>query len=433
MKLTQLSVLSAAVMLASAAQANSFVDDSSLNIELRNFFNERSKEQKNSYDDSSSQWAQAIRADYSSGYFENIVGIDINAYYALKLGASNIDSNANPGVLPVDSKGDSSSFGKTGYAIKFNLMDSGVAKYGRMQLDTPLINDSDSRALPSMTEAFYADYNYEGLSVFGVWATKANAKTRAGYDKYQTPKTPADIDADDPAYNSEPVQSVGGAYDFGNGLALNAAYAQQKDFAKRYLTEVTYETSAVEGILIDAAAQYASSSTDGVWEKASKADSLDTKQKAWGLKVGAGFGAATVGLAYTKVDDSSYRESGKFSSGWASDSDDTGYFGYNAVQYSDFNARGQKAIGLNAGYDFADIVDGLSVNAVYVTSDYKDNNKNKLDEKEYNIKVTYEFPQVQGLSAQLRYARNTAEQSDDAKDVVVKDTRFIVKYNIAVF
>ena len=154
------------------------------------------------------------------------------------------------------------------------------------------------------------------------------------------------------------------------------------------------------------------------------------------MKVGATYGAANVGLAYTKVDDTDYREDGTYSSGWSSDSDDTGYFGYNAVQYSDFNARGQKAIGLSAGYDFAEMVDGLSVSAIYVTSDYKavsDSKKYTLDEKEYNIKVTYTFPQIEGLSAQLLHAKNTAEQAGDAKDVVVKDTRFIVKYNVAVF
>ncbi|MET4693763.1 OprD family outer membrane porin [Endozoicomonas lisbonensis] len=432
MKLTQLSVLSAAVMLASAAQANSFVDDSSLNIELRNHFHERSNEQKNSYDDSSSQWAQAIRADYSSGYFENIVGIDINAYYALKLGASNVDGNTNPGVLPVDTKGDSNSFGKTGYAIKFNLMDSGVAKYGRMQLDTPLINDSDSRALPSMTEAFYADYNYQGLSVFGVWATKANAKTRAGYDKYQT------ID-DKLKINDEAVMSFGGSYDFGNGLDLHSAYAQQNDFAKKYLTEVNY-VAEVSGVGLSVGAQYGQMTADGLINDLLKAAEVDKKMSAWGIKVGADIGQASLGLAYTKVKknnislivDGEELLSDSYAHGWMGGSDDTGYFGYNAVQYSDFNKNGQKAIGLSAGYDFVGLVDGLSASAAYVTSDFKTTDGKTLDEKEYNLSLKYAFPQVEGLTAQLRYAKNT-EEKNNAKDVVIKDTRFIVKYNIAVF
>ena len=419
MKLTQLSVLSAAIFLATTAQANSFIDDSTLNIELRNHFHDRGKkghDGSDNYDSRSSQWAQAIRADFSSGYFENIVGVDINAYYALKLGASNIDDYANPGVLPYDSEGDSKSYGKTGYAIKFNLMDSGVAKYGRMELDTPLINDSDSRALPSMTEAFYADYNYEGLSVFGVWATKGNAKTQSGFEKYQT--------TDDKAKTSdEAVKSLGGSYDFGNGLDLNATYAQQKDFAKKYLTEVNYAVD-LSGFGLSFGAQYGQLSADGAY----KTGKEDSKQTAWGLKAGATISQASLGLAYTKVEDT---DLGEFEKGWMGGDDDTGHFGYNAIQYGDFNRNGQKAIGLSAGYDFAGVVDGLSVKAIYVTSDFKSGN-DTLDEKEYNVKVTYAVPQIEGLTAQLRYAHNTKENATQ-KDTVTKDTQVIVKYNVAVF
>ena len=425
MKLTQLSALSAAIMLATTAQANSFVDDSSLNIELRTHFHDRAEEGHDNvantdYDERSSQWAQAIRADFSSGYFENIVGIDINAYYALKLGASNVDSYTNPGVLPYDSEGDSSSYGKTGYAIKFNLMDSGVAKYGRMELDTPLINDSDSRALPSMTEAFYADYNYEGLSVFGVWATKGNGKTQSGFEKYQTIDDKAKI-------NDEAVKSLGGSYDFGNGLDLSATYAQQTDFAKKYLTEVNYAVD-LSGFGLSFGAQYGQLSTDGLIKDALKITNKDTKQTAWGLKAGATINQASLGLAYTKVEDT---DLGEFAKGWIGGDDDTGYFGYNSIQYGDFNRKGQKAIGLSAGYDFAGVVDGLSVKAIYVTSDFKSGN-DTLDEKEYNIKVTYAVPQVKGLSAQLRYAKNTKENAGQ-KDTITQDTRVILKYNVAVF
>ncbi|MCW7553524.1 OprD family porin [Endozoicomonas gorgoniicola] len=429
MKLTQLSALSAAIMLATTAQANSFVDDSSLNIELRTHFHDRAKEgHKNSkdYDERSSQWAQAIRADFSSGYFENIVGIDINAYYALKLGASNVDGYTNPGVLPVDAKGDSSSYGKTGYAIKFNLMDMGVLKYGRMQLDTPLINDSDSRALPSMSEAFYGDFAYEGLKTHVVWATKANAKTKSGFVDYMAEdKKKAD--------NKEPVKAIGASYDFGNGLGLSADYATQDDFAKKYLTEVTYATD-ISGMGLGFAAQYAKYSNIGYAKDKHVSNGYsDDSINAWGIKVDASIQQATFGLAYTKVEDS---DLGKFNNNWGGEAmdgnDDTGYFGYNSIQYSDFNARAQKAIGLSAGYDFAGIVDGLSADAIYVTSDFKNSAGNKQDEKEYNFRLKYAFPQVEGLSAQLRYAKNTKE-NDGHKDTVTSDTRVILKYNVAVF
>ena len=413
MKLIHLSALSAAVMLASTVQANSFVDDSSLNIELRNHFQERYKKQ--STKDTSSQWAQAVRADYSSGYLEGIFGVDLNAYYALKLGASNIDANANPGVLPKDSDGDSSSFGKTGYALKLNLMDMAELKYGRMELATPLLNDSDSRALPSMTEAFYGDVAVEGFSGYGAWGRKSSGRTDSGFTDYM--------------YNGkkQPVKVVGAAYDFGNGLELSGDYGRQADFAKKYLTQIDYGQDLGQ-MAVGLGAQYANVSTIG----AKKDESTDSSQKAYGVKADVAVDQITVGLAYTKVSDTTL---GGFLNKWAGDGgkmDDTGFFGYNAVQYSDFNAQGQKAIGLSAGYDFEGTVDGLSVNAIYVTSNFKDGSGNKLDEKEYNIKLTYAVPQLEGLTAQLRYAENTTEESD-SEDKVVKDTRLIVKYNVAVF
>ena len=426
MKAYQLSTLSAAILLATAAQANSFIDDGSLNVELRNHYHDRAKEQGT--DKSASQWAQAIRADYSSGYFENIVGIDINAYYALKLGASNIDdANTNnpitPGVLPHDSNGDSDSFGKLGYALKVNLMDMGVVKYGRMYLDTPLLSDSDSRALPSMTEAFYGDITYQGLTAHGVWATKTSSRTDSGFNDYTTK-------GDDDKYGKEAVKILGAAYDFGNGLTLSADYGTQAGFAKKYLVEGTYNTE-LDMFTLGLAAQYAKLNTIGA-EKASYSD--DTSQHAWGVKADVGVQQLTLGLAYTKVQKS---QLGYFEHRWMGDNrdmDDTGYFGYNEVQYSHFNRGGQGAIGVSASYDFTGLVNGLSVGGIYVRGKddpYKSSSE-KMTETEYNISVAYMFPQLEGLSAQLRYANNKSEQSG-AEDEVVKDTRVIVKYNVAVF
>ncbi|MGI9276314.1 MAG: OprD family outer membrane porin [Endozoicomonas sp.] len=423
MKLAQLSALSAAVLLASTVQANSFADDSSLNLELRNFFMDRATENRDGADgsdDSSSQWAQAIRFDYSSGYFENIVGLDLSAYYNLKLGASNIDSlgndkTNNPGLLPGEADGDSKSYGKTAFAVKFNLADMGTAKYGRFFLDTPLVNNSDSRSLPSLSEAFYADIAYEGLSAYGVWAVKSNPKTEAGFDEYMT------------SGDKEPVKAVGASYDFGQGLGLSADYATQANFANKYLVEATFSQDLDQATL-GLAAQYAKLSLIG--DKKDDA-SDDTSQAAWGLKASAGMGQASFGVAYTKVESTTV---GSFNPAWGmvgDADDDSGYFGYNSIQYSDFNSNGQSAWGFNAGYDFAEFVQGLSASAIYVTGKTDPKGSDGVDENELNLKVTYAFPQLDGLSAQLRYAKNTLETSE--KDQVTNDTRVIVKYNVAIF
>ncbi|WP_422134469.1 OprD family outer membrane porin [Endozoicomonas sp. ALD040] len=407
MKLAQISALSAAIFMATSAQANAFLDESSLNLELRNFYQTKTKDD-GSTDSSNSQWAQGVRLDFSSGYFQNIVGLDLGGYYSLKLGASDIDGFVgNPGLLRVDSDGDSHSYGKTSYAIKFNLADMGVAKYGRMFLDTPLVNDSDSRVLPSLSEGFYADITLSGLSAHTAWITKGNGKTESGFEDYEV--------GDD----SEAVMTLGGAYDFGNGLELSADYASQSNYAKKYLGEASFSTE-VEGVEVGVAGQYGQVELTGD----SKPATGDKSQYTYGLKVAAGVGHADFGIAYTKVEST---DLGAYKIGWAGGDDDTGYFGYNSIQISDFNSNGQKAWGFSAGYDFEGVVDGLSVKGIYVMGEVKSE-----DETEYNLDINYAIPQVEGLTARLRYANNTVE-AKGADDVVKTDTRVILKYNVAVF
>ncbi|KEQ16711.1 OprD family outer membrane porin [Endozoicomonas numazuensis] len=415
MKLAQISALSAAIFMATSAQANAFLDDSSLNLELRNYHMTKGQDD-GANDRSTSQWAQGIRADFTSGYFENIVGLDFSAYYSLKLGASHAD--LKPGLLKVDSKGESHSYGKTAYAIKFNLADMGVAKYGRMFLDTPLVNNSDSRVLPSLSEGFYADLNYEGLNVFGAWVTKANGKTESAFTDYIGVDSNAKVD-------EEAVKTLGGSYDFGNGVEVNAAYATQNEIAQKYLTEATFSTT-YNGVGLGFAAQYGQVQLDGLLERAAKLANLDTKQTSYGLKAEANVDKASFGVAYTKVKSNDYDS---YLIGWNSEDDDTGYFGYNSIQISDFNSSGQKAWGFTAGYDFEGIVDGLTVKGIYVMGETK-----PQDETEYNLDINYAIPQVEGLSARLRYAKNTVDSdTSGVKDVVKTDTRIILKYNIAVF
>ncbi|WP_257292008.1 OprD family porin, partial [Endozoicomonas sp. ONNA1] len=299
------------------------------------------------------------------------------------------------------------SYGKTAYAIKFNLFDMGVAKYGRMFLDTPLVNDSDSRVLPSLSEGFYTDITVSGLSAHAAWITKGNGKTESGFEDYEVNGS------------SEAVKTLGGAYDFGNGLELSADYASQSNFAEKLLTEASFSTEA-EGVEVGVAGQYGQVDLTGD----SKPATGDKGQYTYGLKVSAGVGQADFGVAYTKVEST---DLGAYKFGWEGGDDDTGHFGYNSIQISDFNSNGQKAWGFSAGYDFEGIVDGLSVKGIYVMGEAKSE-----DETEYNLDINYAIPQVEGLTARLRYANNTVE-AKGVDDVVKTDTRVILKYNVAVF
>ena len=91
MKTLTKSALSVAILTAisaTSAQAEQFMDDSSLNIHLRNYYMNKDVQKNTAKADKDKSWTQAFRADFSSGYFADIIGVDLSAHYALRLSES---------------------------------------------------------------------------------------------------------------------------------------------------------------------------------------------------------------------------------------------------------------------------------------------------------------------------------------------------------
>ncbi|MDD7806017.1 MAG: OprD family outer membrane porin [Endozoicomonas sp. (ex Botrylloides leachii)] len=437
MKLVGLSALSIAMLMATTSQANVFLDDSTLDINLKNYYKNNKVKNKDvngtSKDYSRSQWAQAIGINFSSGYYYNLIGVDAAFYHSLKIRG---DQDSTNGLLQTEDDGSVKGYGKTAYAVKINLMDYGVAKYGRMFINTPLLNNTDSRALPSLTEGFYGDVHFDALSLYGIIAIKENDIDQSGFDSYGY------IDGNN---NSEKraVSIIGGNYDFGYGFSTNVAYGKQKDFSERYFADANYST-AFNSIGLDFGLQYGRNSAHGkARDLLIAVGSSDTSQHAWGAKAQAHVGAATVGVNYTAIQKT---DIGDYAVEWlaietggsAFKGDGSGYFGYNSSQYSDFNRNGQKSWGINASYNFEGIVNGLNLYGVYVRGKANPNSGYKWVEKEYNLGVSYHVPMIEGLSAHVLYARNSQEDqglnsANELADEVNTDTRVIVQYNIAVF
>ena len=417
MKLTRLSALAAAIVIASTAQANELLSDGSLDINLKNFYLD-----KQTAGDSDVQWSQAISANFVSGFYGNIIGFDLGGHYALKLRGDVDAGDTSPGLLPIDQNGKAASYGKTSYAIKVNLADMGLAKYGRMFLETPLLHNNYSRSLPGLTEGFYAEGNFEGLNMYGIWATKYNIRTKSGFKELQF---------DD---KKEAVKVLGGGYDFGNGLATNLSVGQQNDFARKYYLDLGYAME-MQSVSIDGSLLYSRNNFLGVTKTTAQDDGLDSSQNVWGAKLAAEMHQATLGLSYQRVSQSG----NPFISVWAGQDqaqivDERDFFGPNSLMISDFDGDGQKSWGLHAGYDFAGMVDGLSVDMRYAKGgiDSK-NNVYDTDEKEYNLTAAYALPQIENLSVAAQYAKNTATLKASNIKATRKQIRFIVKYDMSVF
>ncbi len=439
MKLLTKSTLSAAVIAAMAttsAQANQFVDDSSMNIHLRNYYKNQNVKDGTAKADKDTGWAQAIRADFSSGYYADIIGFDLSTHYSLKLHESLGDDDSSdtglfrPGSLK-NGKRKGESYGKTFGAVKVNLMNNGVAKYGRMRLDTPLLNESDSRALPSTTEALYADYSMSGVTVFGAYATKGNARNASGFEEFGV----ADADG---KIRKRAVKTFGGSYEMG-GLNISAAYGQQNDSNTSLYTDASYSLPLSDGMTVKVGGQYGKHKLIGDTKDASTLNNAQAKNTIdwFGLMAGLTVKQLTASLSMTDVGGSKDNQSALLDnagSAWSNGDDATTFNGYNSVQISDFYEANERSFMVKVGYNLNDMIEGLSASALYVSGEIDEAAGTKdTDTSEYNLRVDYKLPAVEGLKLTLRHAKYEVDAEGKSGDETYKDTRVIITYDLAVF
>lgn len=95
--------------------------------------------------------SQALRVDYVSAQLADRITFGASLFANLKLDGRHND--AGTGALHTDN-GDTEGYAKLGQAyIDVALTENASLRAGRMVLGTPLLNDSDSRATPSATQA----------------------------------------------------------------------------------------------------------------------------------------------------------------------------------------------------------------------------------------------------------------------------------------
>jgi len=170
-------LLSAALMamfsqLQAAEEGNGFIAGSSADAKFRTFYFNRDK--LGTAD--SVALAQALRLDFTSGYESDLIGFDASLFTSQKL--SGDSGEGGTGLLKTDADGSQGAYTKIGQAyLKIKLGDEASIKAGRMVLNTPLFNDSDTRATPSSTQAIQANADFSGVALYAIWSDKAADKT----------------------------------------------------------------------------------------------------------------------------------------------------------------------------------------------------------------------------------------------------------------
>ena len=398
---------------------SSAVSETSVDLSLRNFYFNRDFQDKrldssNKLPGTAEAWAQAARLDLSSGYFADIIGFDASWFGNLKLigddnkfGSGTLRENPKP---PKNGKvlKDQESYNKLGQAfLKARFGDERLnanLKAGRMFIDTPLLNDSDSRATPSTTQGLYGEIEAYGLNLYGIYSDKASNKTESGFHSYKNDK------------GDWNVGILGATFSLENGLALHAATGKADKYLKQNYLNASYtlDMGSATSLLLDG--YYQTSKDDGRYYD----DELDTKL--WNLASRLSIGDLSFLVSHQRVSGEA------FVSEWGG-SDANGLVTWNSVQYLDFNRKNEKSWQARVDYAFDSFgIPGLKLMTRYVKGEYKDNKKLNEWERDTNISYTFNNGSLDGLEITLRNATVRSAEKGNS----VNENRLIVNYTLPI-
>ncbi len=269
---------------------------------------------------------------------------------------------------------------------------------------TPLLNDLQSRLSAPSTQAIYADASFDALGVYGFYTNEASRNNSQDFSKYRANGENYDI------------VSVGGSYEFSNGLKTQIQYAVADDYLKQSFFNVTY-TTKLSGYDTTLDLIHMRGEDDGALfgrDHDSNLTSLTARfnKGNWGY---------TVNYQNVGGDDA-------YAFQWGGQ-DDTQYFTYGAVQLLDFDANDEQSIQLRVDYDVPS-VPGLHLMARHTESwDIDSGSITDGERRETNLdaKYTVQSGKAKDLSLHLRYAH---VDGDSAIIPRITDIRLILDYPI---
>jgi len=391
--------------LATAEATNGFIADSKFDLNLRTFYFNRDRVSGSRPD--SVALSQGLRLDYQSGYVNDLIGFDASVFATGALSAE--DNEGGTGTLRTLGNGEQQGYGKLGQAyIKLKLGENSGIHIGRQTINTPLLDDSDSRSTPSSTQAIYAFTQHDNLNLYAIWSDRASAKTDEKFRRY------TDTNGDD--YS---IGIVGGSYAFDSGLNLDLAYGEADNILSQAYVSASYPIQISDRDQLNLNGTFYRGDADG--EGAQAGVGADYSSNLYSLSAQWVRDNKKFLIAYQAVNGDEYQES------WDNFSnDDTGLYSSNSVQVLDFDRAEERSIQARFDYDVPNI-EGLSLMARYISGDNIERSDG-LEGKEWerNFEVRYAFQDIDGLSVRLRNATVRSTETTG-----LNENRLILNYNIS--
>jgi len=387
--------------------ADDEVDYGSLRTDLRTFLFNRDKQDQAP---DSIATTQALMLRYSSPLFNDVVGLDASYFGNAKLSAK--DGEGGTGLLKDKDDGSQGSYSKLAeiYA-RFRFSRNFGIDLGRMELNTPLLNDPDIRATPSTTQAGYFKFDNGKTGGYGLVTDKGSARTDSDFGSYIDSKG-----------NDFTVYVAGITHKFETGFYIHGSAGHADDVMNQaYLNAGRLlNLESGYGLLLDGHFYFGEADGNGSLNGIGPNYDSDIANIAAQLVMG----NTKWAVSYQKVSGDTYLVS------WdGGNRDNNTYKTWHSVQRSDFNRAGEQSWMIRFDYDFKDRVDGLKLLARYVSGDEIDRSDGgEGKEWERNIDFTYVPPALKNLSIRWRYSVVRSTETFDSDE-----HRFIVNYRFDSF
>lgn len=402
-------------MASSQDESKGFVEDSSLNVKLRNlYFSRDYRNVPNTEQSRAAEWGQGFIGTFESGFTQGTIGVGVGAIGMLGLKLDGGKGTAGTGLFPTGSDERSQDdYSKGGAAIKFRISDT-VLKVGDQFTSLPVLATDDSRLLPEMAQgALITSNEIKGLTLNAGRFTSITAQDQTNRDG-GIHLTKADV--------------LGGTYAFSDELSTSLYYSKVEDYWRKYYANVNWSLpiNDEQGLVFDFNF-YNTKSTGAALEKAYDGDKIDSR--AFSLSAAYTIGAHTFTLAHQRI-------SGDGGYAYGVDGGGTVFLA-NSVARSDFNSEDEKSWQARYDINMATFgVPGLSFMTRYIRgTDANVSSGNNGKEWERDIEAKYVLQEGPAKDLSFRVRQATYRSSDavyNNSSPSIDELRLIVEYPLSI-
>ncbi|MDE1464051.1 OprD family outer membrane porin [Spartinivicinus poritis] len=408
------------------AVAESFIDDSKLNLQLRNYYFNRDFRTNGSDEQSySEEWAQSFFLNYESGYFADFIGVDASIFSTLKLDSGK--GTADTGLLLNTDDDDSESYASLGIALLKAKFAETEIKWGRQLTTSPLLYYGDSRAQPQSFKGISIQSNdIKNLTISGGRFTEVKDKASSNFESFSTAGKTTEY-----GFNgeSDSISFVGFDYNLSDTSSISFHTSKYDDIWKQFYYNYNQHFALTDDVALTMDLVHYRTINDGDPNDPNYTD-RDNKSSSARFKLSKGGAGVTV--AYQTV-------TGDYLYDYIAESDSI--FLANSAQLYDFNNEDERSWQVRFDYDFTGVgIPGLSFMTRYIKGDNIDldssisqaavgisgeSSRGEEWERDIEARYTLQSGSLKGMQFRLRLATLRTDYDNNDRDEV----RLIVNHS----